>query len=378
MKGKVKITARKRFKQKFGKEISEFDSIKRSVETLRSVTQKNYYRNLAPFFLWLGEDPDETLKQRKKDLKSEDLENSERYERKATVYINMLLERGYSGRGAKGPLSRIQGFFSNNSRRYSLDMRRLRLPKARKIQKYSPPLEEIRVLYTFADSHRDRLIVALMFQNGLSPVDVSGLKIGDLPLKEWGYYEKSRSKTGEIWHGVVTPDILFDLQKLLKVMGNPPNGEPLFVGRQGPLNNKAVSEVISKLMKKAGFNEKIGLKPTSLRDAFEDALVKSNVQSKLKELMMGHSAGMEREYGGTNALKVMIVDAAKRVYPLLTLNGYTRQSQEMLEVVKKDEFEKLSAEMEKLKVQLTHYEDFMRKAGPIIEKLDKESQEEGK
>ena len=57
-------------------------------------------------------------------------------------------------------------------------MRRLKLPKARKVQKYSPTNEEVRHLYTIADSARDKLIIALMYHNGLAPVDVSLLNAG--------------------------------------------------------------------------------------------------------------------------------------------------------------------------------------------------------
>lgn len=330
-------TSRQQFQQKFGKPIEEYDSIKRAVESIREVTRQNYYRVLPGYFLFLNENPDLVIEQRRKDMGSNNYEEAERYERKTMAYAQMLLGKGYSGRAVQGFIGRIQGFFANNSRRYSLDMRRLKLPKARKVQKYSPTNEEVRHLHTIADNSRDRLIVALMYQNGLAPVDVSLLNAGDLPTEEWAYYEKSRSKTGEIWRGIVTPDIVYELKTYLKIRGNPLKEQSLFTGTQGPLDNQAISGIISGLIDKSGLNGNNGFKPTSLRDAFEDALVEANVHPKLKEALMGHISGIEHEYGGHKKLVATVIEAMKKAYPCLTLNGLSRISTE--QQVSKEEFE---------------------------------------
>jgi len=346
-------TSRIKFEKKFGKPIEEFDSVKRAVETVRDSTCKNYYRVLPGYFLFLNENPDQVIEQRRKDIGSKNYEEAERYERKTMAYANILLGREMTGRAVQGIVGRIQGFFANNSRRFSLDMRRLKLPKARKVQKYSPSNEEIRHLYTIADISRDRLIVALMYQNGLPPVDVSLLKVGDLPSEEWNYYEKSRSKTGEIWRGIVTPDIAAELQTYLKIRGNPSKEEPLFVGRQGALDNQAISGIVSELIEKSGFGND-GFKPTSLRDAFEDALVDANVHPKMKEALMGHVSAIEHEYGGHNKLVAVVTAAMKKAYPLLTLNGLTRVSVE--QQVSKEEIEGVKAENLDLKTRIAKTE----------------------
>jgi integrase len=321
-----KPTSRRVFQEKFGKPIEEFASIKRAVESLREVTKGNYLRVLPNYFLFLDEDPDKVIVQRRKDIGSTNYELAENYERKTTAFANTLLAKGQTGRSVSGIIGRVQGFFANNSRRYSLDMRKLKLPKARKVLKYSPTNEELRHLYTIADGSRDRLIIALMYQNGLAPVDVSLLRVGDLPSEEWAYYEKSRSKTGETFRSVVTPDIAYDLNAYLKVRGDPPKGEPLFLGRFGPLDNEAISDLISELIEKSGLDGNNGFKPTSLRDALEDALVEANVNHKVKEALMGHVSGIEHEYGGQNKLVINVVEAMKKAYPLLSLNGLTRGS----------------------------------------------------
>jgi integrase len=347
-------TNRQQFREKFGKPIEEYDSIKRAVESIREVTRQTYYRVLPGYFLFLNENPDQVIENRRKDIGSKNYEEAENYERKTMAYANALLAKNHSGRGVQGVIGRVQGFFANNSRRYSLDMRRLKLPKARKVQKYSPSNEELRHLYTIADCSRDRLIVALMYQNGLSPIDVSLLNVGDLPAEEWAYYEKSRSKTGEIFRSVVTPDIAYELKTYLKIRGNPSKGTPLFVGRQGPLDNQAISGMISELIEKAGLGGNNGFKPTSLRDALEDALVEANVNHKIKEALMGHVSDIEHEYGGQNKLIINVVEAMKKAYPLLTLNGLTRISTD--QQVSREELEAVKTENADLKARISRTE----------------------
>jgi integrase len=368
-------TSRQQFQQKFGKPIEEYDSIKRAAESIREVTRQNYYRVLPGYFLFLNENPDQVIEQRRKDIGDKNYEQAENYERKTMAYANTLLSKGHSGRGIQGVIGRIQGFFANNSRRYSLDMRRLKLPKARKVQKYSPTNEELRHLYTIADSSRDRLIVALMYQNGLAPVDVSLLNVGDLPMEEWAYYEKSRSKTGEIFRAIITPDIACELKAYLKIRGDPSKGEPLFIGRQGQLDNQAISGIISELIEKSGLDGNNGFKPTSLRDALEDALVEANVNHKIKEALMGHVSNIEHEYGGQNNLIVNVVEAMKKTYPFLTLNGLARVStgqhvsKEELEAVKTENVD-LKREMGQLKEQVQEVEEaIMNPNSQAFEKL---------
>jgi integrase len=378
MENQTEPTSRQKFKQVFGKPIEEYDSVKRAVECVGESTREGYYRVLPNYFLYLQEDPDSVLKRRRSDINSENPEDEERYSRKTVAYANMLLAKGQTGRSVSGTIGRICGFFSNNSRRYALDLRKLNLPKARKVQKYSPTNEEIRHLYTIADSSRDKLIVALMYQNGLSPVDVSLLD--DLPTEEWTYYEKSRSKTGEIWRGVVTPDIAYELKAYLEVRGSS-EAPSLFIGRQGSLDNQAISQIVSDLIGKAGLDGNSGFKPTSLRDAFEDAMVEANVNHKVKEALMGHTSDIEHEYGGHNKLVINAVEAMKKAYPYLTLNGLSRES---IAEVSKEEFEAMKNQLANLEARFHALSAYVentdereeKRIAELVEKASKRLQEQ--
>jgi integrase len=339
------------FEQHFGRRIEDYDAIKRAVSSVGEVSKQNYYRGLPSYFLFLNQDPDEVIKQRTKDIVSNDPLAVDRYDNKTKEYARQLADKGLAGRGINSTIGRIQGFYSNNSKRLRLDLGRMKISKARKVQKYSPTNEEVRALYNRADCSRDRLIVALMYQNGLAPIDVSSLRVGDLPTQEWSYYEKSRSKTGEIWRGVVTPDIVVDLKSYLLVRGERPDNQ-LFYGREGVLNAGSITQIITGLIEKAGLGGQVGFKPTSLRDAFEDALVEGDINHKTKEGLMGHSGSIESEYGGANRLRVVCVEAVKKIYRLITLNGYAaveRQKADLLEVVNSliSRIERLEKRLEK-------------------------------
>ena len=110
-------TNKEQFKQVFGKPIEEYESIKRAVTALGEETKKNYYWQLAPFFIFINQDPDTVLKNRKEDMAAGVPENEERYERQVKLYSKFLLNKGYTGRSAQGCIGRIQGFFANNSKK---------------------------------------------------------------------------------------------------------------------------------------------------------------------------------------------------------------------------------------------------------------------
>ncbi len=339
------------FVKHFGKPIEEYESFKHATEGLKNSTYTSYRRMLPHFFLFIDEDPDSVIKQRKLDLLIEDDTQGERYERLTASYVKFLVDRGLAGNFVTNHLSRVQGFFSNNGRRIGLMMRKLKIPKARRSHKFSPNNEEVRGLFAVADCARDKLVVALMYQNGPLPVDVSLLCCGDYPSEPWIYFERSRSKTGEVWHGVSTPDVCECLKAYLKVRGKYKSEDLLFIGREGALKGKGVSSIVRDLIVKAGFGSVKGFKPTSLRDAFEDALVDAETYHKTKEALVGHVSKIEQEYGGYNKMVSHLVEAMKKTYPLLCLNDLNRVSGEVAGFSLQ--------ELEKLKAVLGRYDEVM-------------------
>lgn len=268
------------------------------------------------------------IKNRRAHIASANPEMEQYYERKTKAFINTMKERDMAGRGINSIVGRIQGFYTNNSKRYSLDLGRLRLPKARKTIKFSPDNAQVRELLSFADQ-RGRLIVTLFAHTGAAPVDISELKRGDLPLEPWVYHEKNRSKTQEVWRFVTTPDLVVELKAYLKMLGPGEASDLLFRSREGYLDSGGVSRVISDLIGKAGYGEIEGFSAKSFRDAFEDALVDANINHKVKESLMAHASGIEHQYGSQKKMEERLIEAMKQVYPFICLNDVLKNPAEL-------------------------------------------------
>jgi site-specific recombinase XerD len=325
------------FIKHFGKPVEEFESFKRATEGYSKVNYCCARRVLPFYFLFLDQNPDQVIECRKRDLVSDDVTENERYERRTTAYLKDMLSKGLAGRTVSSHLGRIQGFYKNNARRLRLNMGRLKIPKGRKRRKYSPSNEEVRLLFNKADCARDKLIVALMYQNGPAPVDASLLCCGDYPLEPWIYFERSRSKTGEVWHSVSMPDVCECLRAYLNVRGAYQASDSLFFSREGVLDAAGISQVVHGLIGSVSELKAIsGFKPTSLRDAFEDALVDAEVYSKVKEALMGHVSSIEHEYGGHNKVISHLVEAMKKAYPLLCLNDSNKVDSALVGLTKED------------------------------------------
>jgi integrase len=303
------------FVKKFGRHIEEYTSFQRATEGLSKKTIDGYQKILAQFCTHINKDPDVIIEERRKDIADNDPFNAERYERIVRVYVNDIEAKNLV---AVAHLNRIQGFFANNSHRFRLNMRNLKISKGTKKKKYSPSQEQMQTLNSYAATDRDHLMISLLFHNGVLPVDQESLKIGDLPVEPWMYYKKKRSKTGESWHGVITPDISRYLRAYLKIRGGK-KGDPLFIGRSGPMTRDTITMVIKQLIMQAGFDEISGFSPKCLRDGFEDALVDAEVYHKVKEALMGHGGSIEHQYGSAKKLEERIIEAMRKTYPLLCL-----------------------------------------------------------
>ena len=306
------------FNQTFGKPITEYQTFQRATETLADQTQERVRAVMAAFCLFVNETPDQIIINRREHLKTED-DTRDHYERKVRTYKKHLEAKKYAGRTVASQIGRIQGFFTNNGKRYSLDLGCMTYSKVRKHKKYSPEQATCQEIYSFCESPRDRLIFALAYQNGLAPIDVANINYAQIPLVPFKHYEGARSKTGIVYYSVTTPEIVTELAAYLKIRGKPAPNEPFFKSREGHLNAEGISQLLADLIVKAGFGDIVGFKPTSLRDAFEDALVDAKVDTKTKEAMMGHTCDIEHQYGSQKNLERRLVAAMKKVYPTISL-----------------------------------------------------------
>jgi hypothetical protein len=341
---KIEKNLKEKFIERFGKPINEFESMKRITESgkINKLTASKYINELPKFFLYIDMSPDEAIEQRLKEIKearadslSIDSLNQTGIETLVDKMFRELTESGnYKASTLKSFSGRVMGFFSNNHKSLALTNLNYRLPKPNKQEnrKNVPSTDFIRKLYRIADSARDRAIICHLFQNGLAPIDVSKLTVADLDtciiktkgyeerpieLEVWSYFTSNRSKTGELYYAIITPEIAHNLNDLFLTNGNyrdVDKKQHIFKGTQGDLDSKGVSMIVYLLIRN---NKLTHYKVKSLRDAYEQALVDAKVYQKYKEALMGHTSNIDHTYGDTDK---EIVNAYKSAYPYLKLN----------------------------------------------------------
>jgi len=301
-----------KFEQHFGKKINEYPSFQKAIRPLAKSTTHNYATLIPRFCLYMNQTPDEIITNRKQHLQ----EDNEFYEAEVTAFVKEMEKQNLQG---KPIINILQGFFTNNSKRLSLDLRKLKTTDENKNIKYSASVDETKKLLAHADCARDKLLITMIFQNGILPVDLANLRIGDYPSKPWVYYKQKRSKTGKYWKSASTPDICCFMEEyLLKRKGKV--GDPLFVGREGVLSRGSISEIVDRLIIAAGFKSINGFCPKCLRDGFNDALIDAKVGHEVKEALMGHNADkIYHKYGGEVKVAERVVEAMRKVYPLICL-----------------------------------------------------------
>jgi integrase len=341
---KVEKNLKEKFIERFGKPINEFESIKRITESgkINKLTASKYINELPKFFLYIDMSPDEAIEQRLKELKearadslSIDSLNQTGIETLVDKMFRELNESGnYKASTLKSFSGRVMGFFSNNHKSLALTNLNYKLPKpkGKANRKNVPNTDFVRKLYRLADSARDRGIISILFQSGLAPIDVSKLTIADfedciikqegyenrpIELEAWTYRTGNRSKTGELYYQVITPEIAHNLNDMFFSLGNYQDvdkKQQVFKGTQGDLDSKGVSMIVYNLIRN---NKLRHYKVKSLRDAYEQALVDAKVYQKYKEALMGHTSNIDHTYGDTDK---EIVNTYKSAYPYLKLN----------------------------------------------------------
>ena len=357
---KAEKNLKEQFKERFGKDIEKFESIQRAISNVGKMTASKYIAELPKFFLYIDMNPDEAIKQRLDEIRKQNSGNltleSLNQTRIETLVDKMFRELNESGKYKASTLKsfsgRVMGFFSNNHKNLSLTNLNYKLPKpkGKANRKNVPDTDFVRKLYRLADSARDRGIISILFQSGLAPIDVSKLTIADfedcilktkgyeerpIELEVWSYRTGNRSKTGELYYQVISPEIAHNLNDIFFTIGNYRDVDKnikVFSGTQGDLDAKGISMIVYNLIRN---NKLKHYKTKSLRDAFEQALVDAKVYQKYKEALMGHTSGIDHSYGDTDK---EIVEAYKQAYPYLKLNdvilGQLKKQEETEEVKK--------------------------------------------
>jgi len=293
-------------------------------------TKENYSNEYHDWYIFIGMTPIEQIKKRMHDLTTENLSERLFFENKFRAYKEYLEKRGdLKPLSVKTRLRTVASFFSRNGLPFALKRGDWESTQEQPVvQRWKITKEEVKAMYSHGNL-RDRALLLVLAHSGLSEVDVSLLKIEDLkeiyeqPETEHYFIEKPREKTGEIQATCLSYEAVHDISAMLQERGNPEEGY-LFVsttkGKGGKLEVRTIHKAMRGLAEKTFGAEKAReFKTKALRSFYNSALLRADIKSEVKDLMMGHARQSARKHYDYD--EVTIKEAYQRAFEYLSING---------------------------------------------------------
>ena len=147
--------------------------------------------------------------------------------------------------------------------------------------------------------------------------------IYEQPETEHYFLEKPREKTGEIQATCLSYEAMHDISAMLQERGNPEEGY-LFVsttkGKGDQLEVRTIHKAMKGLAEKSFGTEKAKeFKTKPLRSFYNSALLRADIKSEVKDLMMGHARQSARRHYDYD--EITIKEAYQRAFEYLSING---------------------------------------------------------
>jgi len=287
-----------------GKELLEFSSVQDWLSGLSAKTRRNYLSDLPDFLDWLNEQPgyetatpDDLIEIRKQDWILTDPKEKRRFEKLLMAYYESIKDK-YAPWTSSAKVKTVQSFFKRNYMPLTFLHKQFRLKSGNLVQKYVPQRSEVRLMDQKAESWRNKALLRIMYQSGISPTDVSNLDVERLPSLENPpcYIEVVRQKTSRTQMTCLHPDTVNAIKQMFDLRGYPKEG-PLFTStRKSRLTPWMITQVIRELARRADIADG-GAKfhPKNLRDAYKDGI--RDLDSDVQSWLMGHRGGMGAKYG---------------------------------------------------------------------------------
>jgi|GEM_PF-2224933 len=367
-----------------------------SVQTVKSKVEKGTftgYRSILPiFFYWENKTPDEVISERDAHLRNEDRKIRFYYEDRMNEFKQYLSDHHYGANTIKNYLSRVAGFFSNNRLDLNLDntfwkkadKSASELAQALETTKRYPDNDEMRLIIELGNNQQT-LAILFGYQCGLVPADIVTLTWERLNLdfeteqREFIYVENVREKTGALHVFVLNPDLLHYLKAHWTDSGKPTSGW-VFQGYQDtsmtPRNLNHFFKDMS--VKTLGENRGGQLVFKDLRDSYNEAILDSDVNEEIKDILMGHL----RESAKANysvSFGTLVRTYREKIFPRLAVNGW-RLKQEASKVDRlRVEVEGLKNALKQVEIENASYKtriDNLQEQVTTIDNELKKSQEE--
>jgi hypothetical protein len=185
-------------------------------------------------------------------------------------------------------------------------------------------------MFKIADME-DRLLLHFLYQYGMSPVDVSTIKIEDVPIgkatvEDFHYWEYIRDKTNVRARTTLNPELIFTYKAIMTRRGWP-NGWVFATARGGRLKQRYIRERIESLAEKVA----VKVNPKDFRDSFNEACLETDMKQEIKDSLMGHKRAGAR--GAYSVSRKAIIDAYKKLFPKLSIDGGLMKSTKNLEEI---------------------------------------------
>jgi len=287
--------------------------------TRRKSTREAYLGDFRHFCEWLGQNPDEILDQRKKEMKNYDQEKKHHYEVKLKRYIANLNEKGLSFATQKSKYEAVKSFFASHYVR--LDLRRTDAPSGESIGSRIPEKSEVRRMMDLAPDLKWRALISFLKDCGWRIGDVRKLTWGDLkkPEENWWYCVKVTEKEKVRGVGIIGPEtteLLTLYKKQREERGEKVQGDSLLFPSRfgGVLRVEPISLQISRLAKTANAEN---VTAHSLRKFFRANLELHVPNTWIKTMMRKKIAGSTGAYTENRPEKLL--EAYKKAYDALRL-----------------------------------------------------------
>jgi len=302
-------------------------------------TKLKYQQVLKDFTEWLGETPDQILKQRKLDLKADDPRDQRRYEIKLKAFVSFLQEKGYAISSVQVAYAAIRSFFETNF--MPLQMRKGDYPTGESLGHRAATKDEIKKLCEKI-SLRTKTLIFFLKDSGLRIGDVSRLKYGDISkqLESGESYIQINlitRKNKTVAKTFIGPETV---QLLKKYMEQRKKGtrnvkveeishdSPLFRQREtfGAISRSGLSSLLGHHIIRIGLEKEISAH--SFRKFFQTQLEAGGVHPNWVQQMMGHKlSGVEGSY--SRPTEQQLRDVYVRAYNFLRINPVLVTSEEI-------------------------------------------------
>lgn len=345
-------------------EIENWLSDAKVVEWLKIInterTVVNYKREFPIYMRFVTENteyktPTQIIESRIQQQKSDDMNTKRFWETVGIKFMHSLEDKEFTRNTVATYLRTMLSFFSKNhlplyySRNELIGAIRAKgKGKSNPLSKaWIPTKDDVKILYRFAESSRDKAITLMLFQSGVSEIEVCELQIQDMGFYDengkWKlnpdehlYYANERSKTREIFQTCISTECLESIKDMLQSRGMPKEGY-LFVSFRG---NKLSTRDINAIFKGEGerkgivekaFNGRVkNWQTKNMRDGYMNALEQAKIPQKIADLMSGHKPdGAKSKYIVTpETIKMAYADAFK----FLSINGASMHAKQLVEL----------------------------------------------